>query len=330
MAHALTVNARGASMAYTGETPWHGLGASMPETSTRKEWMLASQTDCEVYQCPIVGLPDVGEPIPYDGNRMNFAKFSDGTIKPLGIVGPNTDILQNDDAFGFFDTFVEQGHGRWETMGALDEFRKVWAMLRLNENDIIADGDEIARYLMISNSHDGSTAVRVGFTPVRIVCANTLGLAHRSKSSKLIKVSHAKREKTGGLKASVELIVKTIDAANAEFVATAEQFRILASRKNIDKKSLELYTRKVFGMDTECSRMELPPQSRTKIDDIVELFENGKGNRGQTWWHAYNAVTEYVSWFDGRKPETRLEKAWFGTNVAKIDESLSLALQLSA
>jgi hypothetical protein len=87
----------------------------------------------------------------------------------------------------------------------------------------VAPGDEVEKYLLLSHGHDGSLAVRVGFTPVRVVCANTLSMAHGSDASKLIRVRHSK-----SLHENLANIREVMNLANAEFEATAEQYRLLA------------------------------------------------------------------------------------------------------
>jgi phage/plasmid-like protein (TIGR03299 family) len=96
--------------------------------------------------------------------------------------------LQNDQAFQFFDPFVSSGLVTLETAGSLREGKRVWILARIAENsDVGIVGDDIVRkYLLLSNSHDGTTAVRVGFTPIRVVCANTLAMAVRNGQSQLI------------------------------------------------------------------------------------------------------------------------------------------------
>jgi phage/plasmid-like protein (TIGR03299 family) len=340
MAHLLSIVGNQGSMAFAGEKPWHGLGQQMIENESLESWMERSHTNWTVEQMPIVGLPSDGsDPIPYGEGYMNVrtvvTKDENGNDKivrsPLGVVGPNTGILQNVDAFTWFSPFIESGAATWETMGALDEFRKVWALAKIaGSADVIRANDAVERYLMLSNSHDGSTAIRVGFTPIRIVCANTLGLAHRSKASKLIRISHAKG-KGGRILASLKEVQNIVNTANSEFEATAEQFRILAGRSNINQKDLEKFVRKVYGMDEDCPRHELPGQSLKRIETITQLFESkDKGNGLGTWWDAYNAITEFESWNASKETETRYKNLWFGTAQAKIDTALVTALQLSA
>src|SRR5262249_13279464 len=113
----------------------------------------------------------------------------------LGVVGMQYRALQNMDAFTWFSPFLDAGLASLHTGGSLCDGRKVWLLARIEPKPLVlGDGDEIQKFVLLSNSHDGTTSVRVGFTPIRVVCANTLSLAHADKAgSKLIRVRHTRR-----------------------------------------------------------------------------------------------------------------------------------------
>ena len=84
-------------------------------------------------------------------------------------------VVQNEEAFAFTDALLGEGV-RYETAGALQSGRRVWMLAKLPKEYIIS-GEQISPYLVFCNSHDGSGAIRVAMTPVRVVCSNTLNLA---------------------------------------------------------------------------------------------------------------------------------------------------------
>jgi phage/plasmid-like protein (TIGR03299 family) len=307
------------TMAYAGQTPWHGTGESISEDS--------------VYDLGVVkklsGLNWTVELEPMflkDGRKVECRQASlrstDRSI--LGTVGPRYNPLQNDKAFEFFRPFLETKSAALHTAGSLDEGRRVWilAKLALDSSDIVP-GDSVDKFLLLSNSHDGTLAVRVGFTPVRVVCSNTLAMAHSSEASKLIRIRHHKSvEKT------LEEVRDVMNVANAEFEATAEQYRALAKRQ-INREDLEKYIKIVLGVDEE----EIKTRTRNTIDGIINLFETGKGAnipgvRG-TYWGAYNSLTEWLTWERGHNTDTRLNSLWFGdsANVNKL--ALETAVELA-
>src|SRR5690606_14155610 len=157
--------------------------------------------------------------------------------------------LQNSQAFSFFDPYISSGEALLDTAGSLREGQSIWVLARLNRDPIeITKDDIVEKYLLLSNSHKGGISVRVGFTPIRVVCANTLAIAERAGGSQLIRVTHSTK-----MVDSLEAIQEVVNAANATFEATAEQYKYLAS-KQISKGDIEKFVKIVFmprGVDTQ-------------------------------------------------------------------------------
>src|SRR5262249_27318291 len=118
-------------------------------------------------------------------------RSTDGKV--LGVVGPRWQPLQNKDAFNWFDPFLAAGQATLEAAGSLAGGTRVWVLAKLNRDPIVVvPGDEVTKYLLLSNGHDGSLAVRCGFTPIRVVCNNTLQMAHNDRvGSQLIRFTHS-------------------------------------------------------------------------------------------------------------------------------------------
>jgi len=190
---------------------------------------------------------------------------------------------------------------------------------------IVGKEDLMRHYVLLSNSHDGSLAVRVGFTPIRVVCNNTLCLAHESKASKLLRVKHTSR-----VRENLEEIRETIDLAQREFAATVEQYRRLASRQ-INSTDLVRYVRVVFGLK---ERKRTPAQEKQEkiVPNVVRLFENGRGSRtaGRNYWGAYNAINEYLNYFRGKTQDNTLSSLWFGEGAHLNKKALEVAMKLAA
>ncbi len=245
-------------------TPWHGLGVVIVEAPSIAEGIKLAGLDWDVEVQSLVRPDGV--------NVDDFAKafVRKDNNSTLGVVGPNTHPLQNKHAFDFFQPFVDAQEAFLETAGSLDEGRKVWVMAKISRpNAEIVKGDEIAKFVLLSNSHDGTTAVRVGFTPIRVVCANTLAMAHGDKASKLLRVRHSKQ-----VKENLDAIQETMNLANEEFEATAEQFRFLASRQ-INAKDLRNYVKFVFDMDEDESK--LSTRSNNIVKEILQKHEQRTG-----------------------------------------------------
>src|SRR6185295_11897446 len=123
-----------------------------------------------------------------------------------------------------------------ETAGSLRQGKRVWVLAKINRDPLVIKGNDVVeKYVLLSNSHDGTLAVRVGFTPIRVVCNNTLSMAINSEASKLIRIKHTKN-----VVSNLESVQEIMNLADQEFQATAEQYRML-TRKDINSKDLEKY-----------------------------------------------------------------------------------------
>jgi phage/plasmid-like protein (TIGR03299 family) len=318
MAHQLEMTNGRACMFYTGQTPWHGLGQQLPGRPTVREAITASGLDWDVELVPLV-TGDSHDPAPARAVRR-------GTDRRLrGVVGPAYHALQNRDAFAFFQPFLDAGLAALHTGGGLCDGRKVWLLARIDRAPlVIGAGDEIEKFVLLSNSHDGTTSVRVGFTPIRVVCANTLALAHADRAgSKLIRVRHTRR-----LADNLDALREVMDLADQEFTATAGQYRRLRD-KGINQNDLARYVRQVFGIESR----QLNGQQRRIVESVFRLFEEGRGAelpgvRG-TLWGAYNAVSEYLGYERGRGQDTRLASLWFGDSARTNQRALETALAMA-
>ena len=160
------------SMFYVGRTaPWHGLGVSVEEAPTSEKALQLAGLDWRVEQRDIYTSA---------GRRIEQFKANvrDTDQKVLGVVSDKYQVVQNEDAFAFTDALLGEGV-QYETAGSLADGKMIWLLAKLPDKYII-NGDEITPYLVFFNSHDGSSAIRVALTPIRVVCQNTLNLALNS------------------------------------------------------------------------------------------------------------------------------------------------------
>ena len=300
------------------ETPWHKLGTVLENPPTIQEAIELSGLNWPVELKPL-----------FLGNgtlvtHKAVVRGDSGNV--LGIVGPRYTPLQNAEAFDWFNAFVENGEVSLETAGSLDEGRRIWVMARIaRDPSVIVPNDEILKYLMLSNSHDGTLAIRVGYTPIRIVCANTLAMAHNSNASKLIRIRH-----TASSKVALDKLQDIMNLVDREFEATAEQFRFLAS-KTFNQKDVREYVKAVLGK-SKVADEDLPTRTKNQLDDIIGLLEDENqrlnGVNG-TYWAAYNAVNQYLNYDAGRNDNNRMSSLWFGVNANTNKSALDLALEFA-
>lgn len=319
------------------ETPWHRLGKVLREAPNSENAIKLAGLDWEV------GLKQLmTEDEELVDHKAAYRK-TDGRI--LGVVGNRWTPFQNTDAFKWFDPFVESGEASYETAGSLRGGARVWVLAKLNREDSVVvrkSDDRVRKYILLSNGHDGVLAARVGFTPVRVVCANTMAMAHGNKASKLIRVRHSKN-----IKENMEAIREVMNLANQEFEATAEQFRALSARQ-INESDLRKYVHMVFvqkqppkdgEFKSRWEALEIDGVTDTKKDGgedgrsvfprVQELFENGRGAELEgvkgTWWGAYNAVNEYLNWERGKDEDKRLDNLWYGQGASMNQKALQYA-----
>lgn len=306
------------NMFYVGDIPWHKLGKRFIEApDTMNEAIAAAGLNWEVGTKPL--FTEEQEKVPA------LATFRKSDNKILGVVGPTYHPLQNVEAFNFFQPFIDSKLVTLESAGSLRGGQRVWVLAKIKGDPLVVKGNDVLeRYILLSNSHDGTLAVRVGFTPVRVVCANTMRMAHTDQSSKLIRVRHTK-----GVVRGLEAIRETMDVINREFTATADVYRKLAST-SIVYADLKKYIKEIF---VQQATQDSDRAGDKVMAEIIPLFDKGRGNdmpevKG-TVWTAYNSVTEYLQYYRGKTEDTRLDSVWFGQGSTLSKKALDLAIDYS-
>lgn len=173
MTHNLATTNDRTAMMYAGDVPWHGLGTRLAEPATAEEAIREASLD---YQVELDRMTtSSGAPIP---RRKAVVRRDTGDV--LGVVGNAFVPVQNRECFSFLDQVVADGEVCYHTAGALGRGERIWLLAKLPNEIRIKNSDDVTeKYLLLSNSHDGTSALRVFFTPIRVVCQNTLTLAER-------------------------------------------------------------------------------------------------------------------------------------------------------
>ena len=175
------------TMAYAGELPWHGLGVPVSNDMSAYEMMEAAQLNWSVKKQPMYFMPNEDKGVLVE-DKMLLVREEDN--KQLDVVSSTWHPVQNQVAFDFFYDWVEEGNMEMHTAGSLKGGKLVWAMAKINESFEIFGGDKIDGYLLFSNPHEFGRSIDVRFTPIRVVCNNTLTFALDSESASSVKVSH--------------------------------------------------------------------------------------------------------------------------------------------
>lgn len=316
MSDNLNVRNGKASMMYLGEVPWHGLGTKLDNSATAEEAIQAAGLDFTVEK---FRLQTTTNNLPVESH---FATVRTDTMEVLGIVGSRYEPIQNRDAFTTFDALVGEGEAIYHTAGALGKGERIWILAKLPEYIRVSGNDLVEKYLLLVNSHDGSSTVRVKLTPIRVVCENTLSLA-LSGAEQEVHIRHTLNAKEK-LKEAHEILGLT----NKLYAQLDAIFNCM-SETMVHGKSLTDYIETVFPNRPESQDNSWITKVRYKI---VELAESGQGAemaRG-TLWGAYNAVTEYVDHYRGAKADEtqRLKSMWFGSGEGIKKNAFSIAVDM--
>lgn len=269
------------TMFYTRTKPWHGLGIQVQEAPESKDALRLAGLDWKVYQREV--YTDSG--IKIEGYRANVRNTDN---KVLGVVTERYKIVQNEEAFSFTDALLGEGV-RYETAGSLQEGKKVWLLVRLPKEYIIS-GEQISPYLVFSNSHDGSAAVRVAVTPIRVVCNNTLNLA----------LSTAKRSwamvHTGNIKGKIHEAQETLFMAETYMGKLGKEIEEL-KRQRITERQVKEYIEILLPLEKTTSLTaaknvkKLRDDLRARYYDAPDLQDVGGNNA----YRFINAVSDFAT-----------------------------------
>lgn len=268
------------TMFYTREKPWHGLGVRVEEAPTSADALRLAGLNWEVVQEPI--FTGAGDAI--TGYRVNVR---DSDRKVLGVVSDRYKIIQNREAFAFTDTLLGSGV-RYETAGSLQEGKRVWLLARLPREYIIA-GERISPYLVFSNSHDGSGAVRVALTPIRVVCNNTLNLA-LERASRSWSMIH-----TGNISDKMQEAKDTLFMAEKYMDNLGEEFEHLRRQKITDSQ-LKEYVSQLLPLEKDATSIQEKNTLKLR-EDMLRRYHDapdllGIGNNA---YRFINAVSDFAT-----------------------------------
>jgi phage/plasmid-like protein (TIGR03299 family) len=273
------------------ETPWHGLGSVLPAPpSSIAEAIEASGLGWHVEKMPIAYLKE-DEPLPLDAYEPVpgfYATVRRDTGTALGVVGERYRIVQNHEAFAFVDGLLGSSMN-FETAGSLHGGRRVWVLATLPTH-VEVGGDAVRPFVLLMNSHDGSTALVAATTPVRVVCQNTLNWGLRAASQKFsVRHTEAAQHRIVEARRVLDLSINYYE----QFKRLGDQLACEPfSERQLDRVLAQLYP----SGAGDSRRIQ---RSRESVrEQIAELFLLGKtqGNAPRSKWAAVNAVAEFDDW----------------------------------
>lgn len=326
--------------------PWScGIGVDVKNCITAQEVMHKAGLDFKVEKCELVAkMPfslkgnntineDDGD-FAYNGNIYRDCPNAYGTYRtdkniPLGIVKSKYEVIQNVDAFDFFNDAIGYNKALWQTAGYYGLGHKIFVTAKIAA-DFEVNGDPIQSYLIFSNSHDGTGSINILFAPIRVFCTNMLNSAFNSADS-YIRIRHTRTAKE-----KLERGAEILRIACQHAQSSKELYESLAKINMSDEKVMEYianlnlteaeqmalhdYDNK-FGLAKLFRRdyftLESTKISMRKANKIVAMWDYYHTGAGQdrimgTAWGAYNAVTGYYSNVDNTTGEKRMDSLCYG------------------
>jgi phage/plasmid-like protein (TIGR03299 family) len=321
------------------EKAWHGLGIVVENAPTPREGLQIAGLDWDVEQWPITATKG-GVRIAIDDRVANVRTDISTT---LGIVGAGYQPIQNRELADFCEALAEQGDVvKIESAGSIRNGAKVWFLLK-GESFSVRGADEIKPYILVSNGHDGGTALRCTPTTVRVVCSNTLhmvipqydGRAMRGPKAACFSTTHTKnvKERIEAAKCALGLYGRSLERTR-ELINEAAVKEMTVDQ--VRKFFLASYVRDFGAINdnpTTAGERRRLDNANAVMSSLDLGFANGRSLCGNTAWNAFNAYTDWIQHgqqirgkTEAAKVELRVGSQLFGVDTDRCLAALGAAL----
>jgi len=320
------------------EKAWHGLGQVIREYPTSAEAIQHACLGYTVEKRPLFTYDSVN----FNGNVQDkliipeiqvpdfFATVRTDTEQPLGVVGKDYEVIQNMDAFSFFDGIVGGGSGiLYETAGALGKGERVFITAKLPDHIKVGRKDCIEKYLFLTTSHDGTGSIIIAFTPIRIVCQNTLNAAMRNHVNS-VKIRHT-ASATDKLKEAYKMLGIT-NQLSTEMEAIFNRW----SRVRITDPQLKKLLQIAMAPNKETleklksgQQADLSSHFNNMVSSVFDYAMTAPSQQVDTTkgtlFGAYNAVTGYFQNVRNfRDEESKFKSIMYGTGLQRNQSAFDL------
>lgn len=314
--------------------PWHGLGKAVEGLMTAPDAYYAAGLDWKVEQRPIfVGNDEemVDEPTKGFFSKVpdRVANVRSDTGQYLGTVGHGYRPIQNSEQLEFIQALTGEGAAVVDVAGALSDGKRVFWALRVPGDLMIGGEDQIDKYLITANGHDGTLAFKAFWSPIRVVCANTLNASLTNKGTQGVSIRH-----TSGVKRHVDEARRVLKLADTYYESIADKFETLMASRVTDSKFGE-YLERVIPDNEDAKKNTRTVNIRRKVRHNYNQAPGAGRVRG-TAWGAYNAVTYYVTHqrtdvdtADRKTSENRFKSVLLGSGRTIQQRAFDAALLLA-
>ena len=300
-------------MAYVGAKPWHGLGKKVPAGASADQMLRAAKLDWQVVKVPTYAIHK-NRPI----DTQQVAIVREDTGQCFGVAGQRYTPVQNRETVRFFERFCMAGDLALETVGAIRGGEYVWALAKVNAEQIEIRKDAVKTYLLIANSHKPGSSLIIKTTMIRVVCNNTLTASFNESGHVFGNFKH-----DSDIHLQMEVAKFFVQAAlDAQRKFSEDMWRLINAP--IDASRAEELVVKVF---------DIKPDGE-KCRHILHLFNGGQigaelSTVQGTAWGLLNAVTEHIDYAAGKTQDTRMKSAWFGEGDRVKRKILEELLQIT-
>ncbi len=307
MSHALEMENGKGKMAYVGQVPWHGLGVKVEGKPNVAAMLKAADLNWQVEKRPIHDKDGVVIP-------RHWALTRDKDNKVFDICGDRYVPVQNQEAFEFFKEFVEEGDATMETAGALHGGKYVWGLANLGDAFTINKTDTVKGYVLVGCPHEQGKSLLIKFTPIRVVCQNTLSMAlnatSKTEGTKLRLPEFRRAHRSSFTKDSVQEAKAALGIAREQLDEFHQTALRLKKMKIGEDDHIDVLA-PIFGKKQDIDDIKagkVPPRMQAILDALV----NAPGADPKTAWGTLNAVTYWADHVAARTADKRLQNAWFG------------------
>lgn len=326
------------------QKPWHGLGVPVDGLFTSVDALAKADLDFEVVKKPIyrqvIRLSESGSITGTDFSEIpdSFETVRTDTDAHLGVVGNYYTPFQNSDAFEFLDGLVGKDKAVYDTAGALFGGKRIWMLVKL-PSDISVKGDSVEKFLLCVTSHDGTTPIMVKFTPVRVVCWNTLSAAIDRGLTVKVRHTQSARDKMSeaarilGISTAFYQKVEEVYGEMAGFKITPkllQKYYKVVVPDPVNKKLKYDEVGNVVGEEDVRANSTRAEKTREHMTAIYEnspsIYQTpANGNL----WGAYNSVTEYIQYHKAIPNEDKKVGQRFNVVTADANSSAQWMRQIA-
>ena len=328
MAHELNFNQLNKtwSFASNAQKAWHDLGQVVDGAMTAEEAIKLANLDYTVEKADVFMKTQDDTNVIVDGY---YSTYRTDTNQYLGMVKSRYEVVQNKDAFSFFDSIIDSGEAIFETAGALGNGERIFLSAKLPD-DFTIGTEKIEKYIMLTNSHNGTSSVVAGLTNVRVVCNNTLQAALNGLENK-VSISHII-----GAKDKIKEAYKVMGIASKYNLEIEQMFNQMLDVK-MSEGDLATYFTKVLKPDyisiDGLTQKEMSMRLQNAVDMTLDFAYNHPTQKTiettGTLWGAYNAISGVYNYGKNYKnSEDKFNQHFFGTANKKMLKSFDEAMQL--